>query len=63
MAKKGDTPEDINRMQQEVFQVFAEARSLEDLRGKDQKLRGSIENIWTSWAVPMSRSWLIMEGR
>jgi len=28
MARKGDTPEYVNRMQQEVFQVLAEPRSL-----------------------------------
>jgi DNA polymerase I len=31
MARKGDTPEYVNRMQQEVFEVLAEAKSLEDL--------------------------------
>jgi DNA polymerase, archaea type len=31
-ARKGDTPEYVNRMQQEVFEVLAETRSLEDLR-------------------------------
>jgi DNA polymerase I len=32
MARKGDTPEYINRMQQEVLQVLAGAKSLEELR-------------------------------
>ena len=32
MARKGDTPEYVNKMQKEVFEVLAEARSLEDLR-------------------------------
>ena len=31
-ARKGDTPAYVNKMQQEVFEVLAEARSLEDLR-------------------------------
>jgi DNA polymerase I len=39
MARKGDTPEYVNKMQQEVFQVLAEAKSLEDLRGKEPKAR------------------------
>ena len=30
MARKGDTPEYVNKMQQEVFGILAEARSLED---------------------------------
>jgi len=37
MARKGDTPEYINNMQQEVFQVLAEARSLEELRRIEPK--------------------------
>jgi DNA polymerase I len=32
MARKGDTPEYINKMQQELFDVLAEAKSLEELR-------------------------------
>jgi DNA polymerase I len=32
MARKGDTPEFVNKMQQEVFEVLAQARSLEDLK-------------------------------
>jgi DNA polymerase elongation subunit (family B) len=39
MARKGDTPEYVNNMQQEVFQVLAEARSLEDLRKIEPKAR------------------------
>jgi DNA polymerase I len=38
-AMKGDTPEYVKKMQQEVFQVFAEARSLEELRGIEPKAR------------------------
>ena len=37
MPRKGDTPEYVNNMQQEVFQVLAEARSLEDLRKIEPK--------------------------
>jgi DNA polymerase, archaea type len=32
MDRKGDTPEYVNKMQQEVFEVLAEAKSLQDLR-------------------------------
>ncbi len=39
MARKGDTPEYVNKMQQEVFDVLAEARSLEDLRKIEPKAR------------------------
>ena len=39
MARKGDTPEYVNKMQQEVFEVLAEARSLEDLRKIEPKAR------------------------
>ncbi len=41
MARKGDTPEYVNKMQQEVFEVLAHARSIEDLREKEPKLRRS----------------------
>ena len=40
MARKGDTPEYVNKMQQEVFEVLSEARSLEDLRNIEPKARG-----------------------
>jgi DNA polymerase, archaea type len=40
MARKGDTPEYVNKMQQEVFEILAEARSLKDLRGIESKARG-----------------------
>ena len=39
MARKGDTPQYVNRMQQEVFEVLGEARSLEDLRRIEPKAR------------------------
>ena len=32
MARKGDTPEYVNRMQKELFDVLAQARSLDELR-------------------------------
>ena len=38
-ARKGDTPEYVNKMQQEVFDVLAEARSLEELRKMEPKAR------------------------
>jgi len=39
MARKGDTPEYVNRMQQEIFEVMAEARSLEELRRMEPRAR------------------------
>ena len=33
MARKGDTPEYVNKMQQEVFEVLAEARSWLSIAG------------------------------
>jgi DNA polymerase I len=39
MARKGDTPEYVNKMQQEVFEVLAGAKSLEDLRRIEPKAR------------------------
>jgi len=39
MARKGDTPEYVTKMQQEVFEVLAEARSLEDLRRIEPRAR------------------------
>ena len=38
-ARKGDTPEYVNKMQQEVFEVLAEAKSLEDLRWIEPEAR------------------------
>jgi DNA polymerase I len=37
MARKGDTPEYVNKMQQEVFQVLAKAKSQEELRRIEPK--------------------------
>jgi DNA polymerase, archaea type len=37
MARKGDTPEYVNKMQQKVFEVLAGARSLEDLKRIEAK--------------------------
>ncbi|MGD0954739.1 MAG: DNA polymerase I, partial [Methanotrichaceae archaeon] len=37
MARMGDTPEYVNKMQQEVFEILANARSLEDLRWIEPK--------------------------
>jgi DNA polymerase I len=39
MARKGDTPEYVNKMQQEVFEVLAKARSLEDLMRIEPRAR------------------------
>ena len=39
MARKGDTPEYVNRMQQEVFEVLAGAWSREYLRKIESKAR------------------------
>jgi hypothetical protein len=39
MAHKNDTPEYVNKMRQEVFQVLAEARSLEELQRIEPKAR------------------------
>ena len=39
MARKGDTPEYVNKVQQEVFEILAEARSQEDLRWIEPKAR------------------------
>jgi DNA polymerase I len=36
-TRKGDTPEYVNRMQQEIFEVLAEARSLTDLQSAETK--------------------------
>jgi DNA polymerase I len=39
MARKGDTPEYVNRMQQEVFELLAGARNLEELQRVESKAR------------------------
>jgi DNA polymerase I len=38
-ARKGDTPEYVNKMQQKVFEVLTEAKSLEELRRIEPKAR------------------------
>jgi hypothetical protein len=56
MARKGDTPEYVNRMQHEVFEVLAEARILEDLRRIEPKARQVLTgDTWTSWRTQMKR--------
>ena len=45
MARKGDTPEYVNRMQKEVFGVLAEARSLEEI----QKLRPKAKKTYMKY--------------
>jgi DNA polymerase, archaea type len=40
MARKGDTPEYVLRMQKELFEVLAEARGREELRRIEPKARG-----------------------
>jgi DNA polymerase, archaea type len=45
MARKGDTPEYVNKMQHEVFEVLAEARSLEEL----QKLQPKAQKIYLKY--------------
>jgi len=40
MARKGDTPEYVRRMQQELFEVLAQARSQEELRRIKPKAQG-----------------------
>ena len=40
MARKGDTPEYVLRMQKELFEVLGEARSREELRWMEPKARG-----------------------
>jgi len=40
MARKGDTPEYVRRMQKELFEVLGEARSREELRRIEPKARG-----------------------
>jgi DNA polymerase I len=39
MARKGDTPEYVNKMQQEVFEALAQARRLEELQRVEPKVR------------------------
>jgi len=40
MARKGDTPEYVRRMQQEMFEVLAEATNREELQRIKPKARG-----------------------
>jgi len=49
MARKGDTPEYVNKMQQEVFEVLAEARSPEGLSRIEPKTREVYSRYRTSW--------------
>jgi DNA polymerase, archaea type len=45
MARKSDTPEYVNRMQNEIFEVLAEARSLEE----PQKLQPKAQKIYLKY--------------
>ena len=45
-------------MQQEVFEVLAEAKSLEDLRRIEPKAREVYRRYMDELEVPMSGSWL-----
>jgi len=40
MASKGDTPESVRRMQKELFEVLAEAKSREELCRIEPRARG-----------------------
>jgi len=40
MARKGDTPEYVRRMQEELFEILAKAGSREELRGLETNARG-----------------------
>jgi DNA polymerase I len=40
MARKGDTPEYVRRMQEDLFEVLGEARSREELQRIEPKARG-----------------------
>jgi DNA polymerase I len=42
MARKGDTPEYVNKMQQEIFEVLAQAKSLEEI----QKIEPKAQEIY-----------------
>lgn len=49
MARKGDTPEYVCRMQKELFDVLAEARSQEELPRMEPKALGVRRSTGTSW--------------
>ena len=59
MARKGDTPEYVNKMQQEVFEVLAEARSLEDPERIEPKAWLVYRRYLERWTMLMLRSWPI----
>ena len=57
MARKGDTPEYVNRMQHEVIGVLAEAKSLEELKRIEPKAGLVYRKYMDELEVQMSRSW------
>ena len=57
MARKGDTPEYVNKMQQEVFEVLTGARSLEDLKRIETKAQQVYRGYMDGLDGAMSRSW------
>ena len=46
MVRKGDTQEYVNKMQQEVFEVLSEAKSLAELRRIEHKPKRSVGGTW-----------------
>ena len=46
MARKGDTPECVDKMKQEVFEVLARARSLHVLQRIEPKAREVRGDTW-----------------
>ena len=62
MARKGDTPEYVNRMQQEVFGVLAEARSLEELHRIEPKAREVRSRYFEGLSDATAEIWLFTAG-
>ena len=62
MARKGDTPEYVNRMQQEIFGVLVEARSLEELLIMNPEQEKFLIGIWKAWQVLPLEIWLSVAG-
>jgi hypothetical protein len=59
MARMGDTPEYINKMQQEVFEVLAGTKSLEDPDRIEPKAWLVYRRYLERWTMLMLRSWPI----
>jgi hypothetical protein len=62
MARKGDTPEFVNRMQQEVSMSWPRQRVLRIWEGLRSRLEMYMGDIWRRLIVPQPARWPFIAG-